>query len=181
EDVVLANVAPSSRAEQRQNWLAEKKQEHKVTVLAPPAPIIGLLVGNIAPDFTLRTLSGDTLRLADLRGQVVLLNFWATWCGPCQKEMPLLMESYLQYQDQGFVVVGINVGESTLKIQSFVDALQITFPIALDEKLQVNHQYRVFGLPTSFLLDRQGVIDYRAIGALRQSEWERVLKQTMAK
>ncbi|NOZ49057.1 MAG: redoxin domain-containing protein [Chloroflexi bacterium] len=181
EDIVLADVPPGDRAQTRAEWLATAQKEHAVTILSQPQPVTGLSIGNLAPDFTLPTLTGSPLRLSDLRGKVVLLNFWATWCYACRQEMPLLMDSYRQHQSQDFVVVGVDVGEAAPQIQDFIDELQITFPIVLDADQSISRQYRVFGLPTSFLLDRQGVIDYVFVGALHPPQWEDALQQTLAK
>ena len=155
-------------------------QEYQVSVLAAPPPIEGTGVGNLAPDFSLPTLTGQTLRLADLRGQVVLVNFWATWCGPCREELPLLMQSYQQHRAEGFVVVGVNVGEGENQVREFAEELGIDFPIVLDTDQNVSRQYRVFGLPTSLLLNRQGVIDYVLVGALHDPAWSQTLRETLS-
>jgi peroxiredoxin len=113
-----------------------------------------------APDFALETLDGKTLSLKDLRGKVVLLNFWATWCPPCEAEMPDLNALHRQYgAAQDFVVVGVNVEEDTATVKPFVDKRQLAFPIVLDRNSRVTAQlFGVRPLPTTFIIDREGFI-----------------------
>lgn len=111
-----------------------------------------------APAFTLPTADGGTLALEDLRGQVVLLNFWATWCEPCRAEIAELDALAQEFGPQGFRVVGINVGESPERVRQFAAELQVGFPLLLDPDGQVYPAYGVMGLPTSYLVDAEGLI-----------------------
>ncbi len=115
-------------------------------------------IGAPAPDIALPMLSGEARTLADLRGQVVILNFWATWCGPCRAEMPALAEIQTQYTSRGVIVIGVNQREDAGSIRRYLDSIGVDFPIALDPTGESNRQYRVLGLPTTYLIDRQGVI-----------------------
>lgn len=118
-----------------------------------------------APDFTLPALSGGTLRLSDLRGKVVLLNFWATWCVPCRTEMPAIEALYQRYKDQGLEVLAVNLDVlSTAGVEAFVSEVKVTFPIILDPSWATAHAYRVFGLPTTYLIDRAGNVVVREVG-----------------
>lgn len=122
---------------------------------------IGLKIGERAPDFQVETLDGDTIALSELRGQPVLLNFWATWCGPCRVEMPDIESVYQTYQAQGFVVIGVNQTTSELAmgdVRDFVAETGVTFPIGLDVTNSLNTNYGIFGLPTTFLIDGNGII-----------------------
>lgn len=113
-----------------------------------------------APDFVLATADGGQVRLSDLRGQVVLLNFWATWCPPCKAEMPDLNALYRQHgAARNFTVIGVDSGETPAVVAAFARQNGVTFPLALDQDESVtNGLYRVRGLPTSFIVDRAGVI-----------------------
>lgn len=118
-----------------------------------------------APDFTLPALSGGTLRLSDLRGKVVLLNFWATWCVPCRTEMPAIETLYQRYKDQGLEVLAVNLDVlSTAGVEAFVKEVGVTFPIILDPSWGTARAYRVFGLPTTYLIDRAGNVVVREVG-----------------
>lgn len=113
-----------------------------------------------APDFTLPAADGSTVRLSDLRGKVILLNFWATWCPPCKAEMPDLNALHREYgQAKNFVVLGVDVEEERAAVQAFARELGLSFPLALDEAGEVSaHSYNVRTMPTSLIIDRNGVI-----------------------
>ncbi|MCP4141122.1 MAG: TlpA family protein disulfide reductase [Chloroflexi bacterium] len=127
-----------------------------------PAPQKGFL----APDFTLETLEGESLQLSDLRGKVVLLNFWATWCPPCRAEMPAFQDAYSDYKDKDFVIVAVNatLQDSPNDIRGFVDEFGLGFPVLLDTKGKANRLYQVQSLPTSFFIDKEGIISEVVVG-----------------
>lgn len=179
EDVALAGVAAGKRDEQRRIYLQNLRSQSRLQVIFKPQAIEGLRVGNVAPDFELDDLNGKPLRLNDLRGKAVILNFWATWCEPCRQEMPLLQKAFAQYAAEGLVIVGVDLGEEPAVVQNYVDQLGVDFPIALDRQEQVSRRYRVFGLPTSFFIDRQGVIDYMLVGPVSDKLLQRQLPQTL--
>jgi thiol-disulfide isomerase/thioredoxin len=126
----------------------------------------GAQVGQAAPEFVATSADGKELRLADLRGQVVLVNFWATWCGPCRAEMPDLDSVYQEYKDRGFVLVGMNYREGPEDVAKFTKDLRVNFPIGLDPDGAIAGQYRVRGFPSSYFIDREGRISEVRIGAL---------------
>lgn len=128
----------------------------------PPAPAIG----HPAPLFTLPALAGGDLALADLAGQPVVLNFWASWCGPCRAEMPELQRLHDRLGEAGVAVVGVNQGESPETAAAFLESLGLSFPVALDQRTGVSQQYLVNSLPTTFFIDRDGVIRSTFIGAM---------------
>jgi len=132
------------------------------TAGAIPAPREGFL----APDFTLQTLSGETITLSDLRGQAVLVNLWATWCPPCRAEMPAMQRLYDEYEDQGFVVLAVNMTyqDNSAAIQPFVQEHALSFPILLEETGNVASKYELRSLPSSFFIDREGFIQEVVIG-----------------
>ena len=112
-----------------------------------------------APDFELVTLDGEPARLSDLRGKVVLLNFWATWCPPCKAEMPDLEALYRKHGDaHGFVVVGVNYEEDAAPVEAIIRERGLSFPVFLDARGEAGAQLGVRGLPASFIIDREGYI-----------------------
>jgi cytochrome c biogenesis protein CcmG, thiol:disulfide interchange protein DsbE len=136
-------------------------------------------VGEPAPEFSLEGLSGGPLALGDLRGRPVIVNFWASWCPPCRGELPDLDEVARQHGDAGLTVVAINLDEEHVEVQRFAAALDLTLVIGLDRGGRVSALYNVVALPTSFFVDRQGVVRDLNIGALTagglQSKVARVL------
>lgn len=131
-------------------------------------------VGARAPDFALPTLQGETLRLSDLRGQVVLVNFWATWCGPCRVEMPTMQA---RYNHDGFTIVAVNFAEEADVVQAYADELQLSFPIVLDGDGAVQELYRVRGYPSSFFVDPDGIVRFFHIGEMSESVMDTYLAE----
>jgi peroxiredoxin len=120
---------------------------------------VGLRVGDLAPDFEFSDLDGRRVRLSDYRGKVVFLNFWATWCGPCRVEMPDMMTVLEKYEDQGLVIIAINNGEAYGPAIRFIDNLELRFTaIGMDPTQEVVRRYQVFGMPTSYFIDAEGVV-----------------------
>ncbi|GAB4406445.1 MAG: hypothetical protein OHK0032_01470 [Thermodesulfovibrionales bacterium] len=125
--------------------------------------------GKYAPAFNLKDINGRKVAFSEFKDKVVLLNFWATWCGPCRAEMPSLNNLYTALKDKGFVVVAISVDTSEKPVKSFVSEKRISFPVLMDKDKEVAFdQYGVIGLPTSFLIDRKGVIVEKFMG---EREW----------
>jgi cytochrome c biogenesis protein CcmG/thiol:disulfide interchange protein DsbE len=126
----------------------------------PAGPsVIGPRPGFLAPGFTLDTLQGTSLSLADLEGKALVLNFWATWCLPCRVEMPALQQTWLDWQDQGLIIVAVNLQESPGRVADYAAELGLTFPVLLDQDGSVFQQYQVQLYPTTFFIGRDGVID----------------------
>ncbi|MDJ0831970.1 MAG: TlpA disulfide reductase family protein [Gammaproteobacteria bacterium] len=113
-----------------------------------------------APDFTLKSMSGKNLKLSELSGNVVLLNFWASWCGPCRTEMPLLNDLHNKYEALGFTVLGVNVEQETELAKSFIAKSPVDFPILLDKTNKVSKMYDVIAMPTTVMIDRDGNMRY---------------------
>lgn len=144
-----------------------------------PAPQKGFL----APDFELKTPTGETVKLSDLRGQAVLVNLWATWCPPCRAEMQTIETVYNEYRDQGFIVLAVNMTyqDNQLEIMPFVNSQGLTYPILLDETGEMANAYQLKSLPSSYFIDRDGVINEVVIGgpmaeALLRTRIEEILK-----
>ena len=126
-----------------------------------------------APDLSLRDLSGQQQDLTDYRGQVVLVNLWATWCPPCRAEMPALQQFHEQHQNDGFTVIAINDGESADVVRNFVQARLLTFPIWLDPHYTATEvAFRSRNLPSSYVIDRGGVVRFTWVGAIDRENLE---------
>ena len=113
-----------------------------------------------APDFTLRRLDGPNLRLAEQRGQVVLVNFWATWCGPCRQELPQLDRLYEKYRSAGFVLLGVNVDDDAARAAGIARQLGLRFPVLFDADKSVSRLYELQSMPATVLIDRDGRVRY---------------------
>jgi len=113
-------------------------------------------VEGAAPDFTLKSNQGKNMRLEELRGEVVMLNFWASWCGPCRQEMPLMNDIYKEYKDLGFTILAVNVDEDSADADRFLTAVPVDFPVLYDNESKVSEIYNVDAMPTTVLIDRDG-------------------------
>jgi peroxiredoxin len=122
------------------------------------------LIGQPAPDFALPTSAGVNLRLSENLGDVVVINFWATWCGPCRQEMPLLDEIQAKYHRAGMVLLSVNLDEDRQRAEEFVRTLKISYPVLLDERKDVARAFQVGTMPATVLVDRSGVIRYVSDG-----------------
>lgn len=131
-----------------------------ICLLAIPMLCLGAvkIEGETAPNFTLKATDGNNIRLNEYRGHVVMLNFWATWCGPCRQEMPHLNELYEAYDNLGFVVLGVNLDEKKQRAHSLASELGVTYPTLFDHDKKVSQTYKVDAMPTTVLIDRDGTI-----------------------
>jgi peroxiredoxin len=125
-----------------------------------------------APDFTLRTLAGPNLRLAEQRGQVVMVNFWATWCGPCRQELPHLNRLYEKYHAAGFQLLGVNVDDDVAKAADLAGKLGVKFPVLFDTDKRVTRTYDMSAMPATVLIDRDGRVRHLHRG------WREGVEQT---
>jgi cytochrome c biogenesis protein CcmG/thiol:disulfide interchange protein DsbE len=150
----------------------------------------GLRVGDLAPEFTgtvngesvgLTDLDGNPIRLADLRGRPVWINFWASWCPPCQAETPTLRDVYAEHADEGLALVGISVQETTPDdVRAYVDRYALPFTVGFDATSAIFHAYHAYGLPTQLFLDRDGVIRNVVLGPVSRTQAEQILAPLLA-
>ena len=135
-----------------------------------PCSIFAGVSGPAAPDFTLADVHGKKVSLSGFRGKVVILNFWATWCGPCEAEMPSLNTLYQEFKSKGLVVIAISVDPTEKSVLSFIAEKKPAFPVLLDKNKEVYFDsYAVMGLPAAFIIDRSGVLVEKIMG---EQEWD---------
>ena len=157
----------------------------------PVGPLVeGLRVGDVAPELTgtvddqpveLVDLDGNPIRLADLRGRPVWINFWATWCPPCQEEMPVLRDMHAKYEDDGLALVAISVQETTPDdVRAYVERYGLRYTVGFDATSAIFHTYRAFGLPTQLFLDREGVIRNVVLGPVTREQADAILAPLVA-
>lgn len=115
-------------------------------------------VGKEAPDFVLQDLNGEKLQLSDYKGKGILLNFWATWCKPCEREMPIMNNQYENFQKDNVEIITVNIGESDVVVKRFVDRFGLKFPVLMDNNQDVLTAYGVNPLPVTFLIDKEGIV-----------------------
>ncbi|WP_144548074.1 redoxin domain-containing protein [Bacillus sp. X1(2014)] len=143
----------------------DKTSETPETKSQTTASQEGLAVGAKAPDFELKTLTGEKIKLSNLKGKKVMLNFWATWCPPCKAEMPA-MEQFSKQMPKDVVILAVNI-DPQLDVHGFVDENKITFPILLDAEDKVNETYQVLSIPTTYFIDSKGNIQNKYIGEMK--------------
>lgn len=123
-----------------------------------------------AKPFALYDLNDNTISLADYHGEIVFLNFWASWCEPCDQEMPDLEKIYQEYKDQGLVFLTINSGEEKDIVVEYMDSKGYTFPVLLDSKLEVSREYKTSSIPVSFFINKEGKIASKKVGLITEEE-----------
>lgn len=145
---------------------------------SPAVPVEGTRVGNLAPDFQLQDLEGQSVSLSSLRGKPVLLNFWATWCGPCRVEMPYIQRIFEEWSGRGLVLLAVNIGENPAKAREFMQSNDLSFPVLLDTEEHTARKYNIRGIPTTYFIDKNGIIQDIKIGAFSsEGEIERKLSK----
>lgn len=148
-------------------WRELRADDAPSSIIQASEAALDVEVGEPVPDFRLDTPDGGALQLSDYLGQAVVLNFWATWCGPCRAEMPELQGIHDQYGASGLLtVIGVDEMESEDSVRSFVDELDLTFPMALDRRGEVAETFGLIGLPGTFFIDADGILRARVLGQL---------------
>lgn len=133
--------------------------------------------GSLAPDFTLKSLDGEVVSLIQFRGHPVLVNFWATWCGPCQIEMPTIQSRFDRFKEDGLIVLAVDFDESAESVGAFRDEFALTFELLLDPGAEVQRLYQNRSYPASFFIDAQGVIQVQHIGVMTEGQLDSYLEQ----
>lgn len=135
-----------------------------------------------APDFSLKNLKGETVKLSDYKGKVVMINFWASWCGPCRQEMPLLEDMSNELGKAGFVLLGVNVDEDPADAKDFLSDVPVTFQILLDSKMEVAELYKTQAMPSSFFVDKSGNLAHLHAGYKKgeEEDYRKVIKKLLA-
>ncbi|PSL50995.1 peroxiredoxin [Salsuginibacillus halophilus] len=133
--------------------------------------------GEEAPNFALHNMEGERVELADYEGQGVFLNFWGTFCPPCEREMPYMENQYQAYQDEGVEILAVNVGESRLTIDRFVDRHNLTFPVLMDEGEDVKDHYGIRPLPTTFLINEDQEVERIITGGMTEDHIEGYMEE----
>jgi peroxiredoxin len=168
----------SKKNDERQASLASSEQT--MEGIDDSSLSIGINQGNIAPDFELDSLDGKILKLSDFRGQKVIVNMWATWCPPCRAEMPDMQKFYDKYKDENTTVIAINMTtseKSVDRIPEFLDEFGITLPVLLDKQNKIGEIYQVYALPTSYIIDSQGIIQQKVTGPMNYEMMEKLVKE----
>ncbi|WP_026695802.1 peroxiredoxin family protein [Peribacillus kribbensis] len=151
----------------------EKKKVEKPIESQTALAASGIKTGKAAPDFTLKTLEGKAVQLSDLKGKKVILNFWATWCPPCKKEIPEI-EAYAKNAPKDEMILAVNM-DPYADVKGFSKKMGITFPILLDTDNEVNTSYKIVSIPTTYFIDKKGIVRNKIMGAMTKED----LKQNM--
>jgi peroxiredoxin len=161
------------------NFLADLQVKQKQTSAADHAEV-GIEEGKIAPDFELKTIGGKTIKLSELKGKKVILNFWATWCPPCKTEMPHMQSFYEEAAGSDIEVLAVNLtaGEKNQQVvETFADEYGISFPILLDEDGQTSGMYRVVTIPTTYMIDSNGIIQEKIVGPMNKEMMNKLVNR----
>ncbi|MBK7894071.1 MAG: TlpA family protein disulfide reductase [Anaerolineaceae bacterium] len=155
-------------------WMSVQTAVPTPTTNSYGAPALAQQGGTVT-DFTIESLGGFPVSLNDYEGEVIIMNFWATWCPPCRAEMPGINNFYEAYKEEGLVVLAINEEESAETVRPFIELNNFTFPVLLDIEGRVAQQYSTRSFPTTFIIDRQGVIQHVQTGEISERELEKIV------
>ncbi|MBI5682700.1 MAG: TlpA family protein disulfide reductase [Deltaproteobacteria bacterium] len=136
-------------------------------------------IGSPAPDFSLKLFNGKEIKLSDFKGSPVVLNFWASWCGPCRKEAPELESAYKKYKDKGVVFLGIAVQDKKEKSLGYIKEFGITFLNGADDTGKIAEDYKIYGIPKTFVIDKQGKITFDRMGGITEDELSKEIEKVM--
>jgi thiol-disulfide isomerase/thioredoxin len=168
-DQVNGQMEDEQTKEQADPTLANKSAQDVENAQEKPRPTMGLQAGQIPPSLALETLSGELFSEAELEGKKVVINFWATWCGPCRMEMPDMVRVAEEYKED-LVVLAVNVAEDESEVESFVQEFEMDFPVLLDRTGELTSQFQVLAIPTTYFLNSDGTIAVKHTGMLSYSQ-----------
>jgi peroxiredoxin len=177
--IVFVNIWKPTSTEGNKATTDVPEEETTVDESIPGIDLTAVKEGKAAPDFELTNLEGETVKLSDYQGKKVILNLWATWCPPCQAEMPHMQNFYEKNKDNGIEILAVNLtsmdnGRATIK--QFVDDFGLTFQIPLDEDGSIGRQYQAVSIPTSYMIDTKGVISKKIVGPMDETMMENLTK-----
>ncbi|MDF2556584.1 MAG: alkyl hydroperoxide reductase [Bacillales bacterium] len=147
--------------------IIDSRKEPKVEISKKEETFTSNPIGKEAPDFSLKNIQGDTVKLSDYRGKKVMVNFWATWCPPCQEEMPEIERFYKENPD--VIILSVNI-DTTQDIQGFINEYKTTFPVLLDEDKSVSKAYGTFKIPETYFINADGIVKYKQVGAMKYDD-----------
>ncbi|MFO7698428.1 MAG: redoxin domain-containing protein [Anaerolineae bacterium] len=181
-DTSLQVSAPANTTATAEPIAVATQTPTAVTQASPAvaSPVVAqVTVGTLAPDFTLSDLDGAQRSLSSYRGQVVMLNFWASWCGHCRSEIPALKAVYEEYREKGFEIVAVSIGEDPTELASFVQQNGMEFTVLTDPLTSIIPLYQLRSVPTSYFLDEQGVVQQVYNGAIAQETLQGIVDQML--
>lgn len=164
--IVLALILPLLTLAACSFWVNDPEE----SPISTREPVLGIQVGQIAPDFTLNSTRGVSFRLSQYRGQPVLLNFFATWCGPCRSEMPAVQRVYARYRPQGLAILAVDLNEGAEPVSNLGRDLKLTYPLLLDYNGKIADSYGARSIPRSFFIDANGIIRTVRVGSLDEDQ-----------
>jgi thiol-disulfide isomerase/thioredoxin len=143
-----------------------------------PVSLFSQEIGKLAPEFTGYTISGDTVKLSDYKGKVIVVDFWASWCGPCKEEFPFLIDLYNSYSGKNFSVIAVNLDDDASKVNKFLSNIgkDVPFKIIFDKNSNLPPLYNVDGMPSSYIIDKKGILRYLNVG-FKNSDKEKFINE----
>ncbi|MEW6102946.1 MAG: TlpA disulfide reductase family protein [bacterium] len=170
QQIAEKQVAEKEQVAEKKQMAEEKQIPEKQVAEKEPSNQAKIWNG---PDFTLPTIDGETLTLSELSGKVIILDFWATWCPPCRMEIPDFIQLYSQYKDKGLLIIGLSLDESPDNVRQFKEKMGINYPIVMGNQKVTEDFGGIRGIPTTFIIDREGNIETKIVGYRSKEVFEK--------